>query len=399
VKKIFLLIAIFCAQKASSQPYSISFAGVGLSTTVNTVKVENLTSSISLTLNEGDILRLTGTTGVYSFENRQSSELKVYPNPMTDNSILQIYPSEAGSAVITVFDMTGKLVAKSQSYLENSLQEFRLSGMNSGFYLISVKGNSYQYSGRLLCNTKSTGIVSIEKISINIATYEKTSNIGNKGTQATVDMAYTTGDRLKFTGISGIYSTVITDIPSSDKTITFNFIACTDGDNNNYPVVPIGAQTWMAENLKTIKYNDGTLIPLVEDEVAWAALTSPGYCWYDNDEPANKTTYGVLYNWYSLYATSNGGKNVCPPGWHVPSSTQWTTLLTYLGGESIAGGKLKNPAPCIGSLLTQVRPTKWALRLFRVETVCTKVLSAILEETATGGLLPGTILPSHGMRP
>jgi len=341
VKKILLLIAILCVQKLNSQPYSISFAGVGQSTTVNSIKIENLTSSISLTLNGGDILRLTGTTAVNSFENRQSTELKVYPNPTADNAILQMHPPKAGSAVISVIDMTGKPVAQIQSYLENSLQEFRLSGVDIGFYLITVKGSSYQFSGKLLCNTTSTGKISIEKISSNLSLDKDISDSGSKGTQVIVDMNYTAGDRLKFTGISGIYSTVITDIPSSDKTITFNFIACTDGANNNYPVVTIGTQTWMAENLKTIKYNDGTLIPLVEDGVAWAALNTPGYCWYDNNETANKATYGALYNWHSLYTTTNGDKNVCPAGWQVPSSTHFTTLLTYLGGESIAGGKLK----------------------------------------------------------
>ena len=102
-------------------------------------------------------------------------------------------------------------------------------------------------------------------------------------------MEYTTGDRLKFTGISGNYSTVKTDIPESDKTITFNFIACTDGDNNNYPVVEIGTQVWMAENLKTTKYSDGTDIPLVTSNTAWIPLTTPGYCWYNNNEATTKT--------------------------------------------------------------------------------------------------------------
>jgi hypothetical protein len=78
-------------------------------------------------------------------------------------------------------------------------------------------------------------------------------------------MQYTSGDRLKFTGISGNYSTVLTDIPTGNKTITFDFIACTDGDNNHYPIVKTGAQTWMAENLKTTKYNSGADIPYITD--------------------------------------------------------------------------------------------------------------------------------------
>jgi uncharacterized protein (TIGR02145 family) len=92
----------------------------------------------------------------------------------------------------------------------------------------------------------------------------------------------------------------------------------------------------MRENLKTIKYNDGTAIPLVTDGAAWAALSTPGYCWYNNDAATYKANFGALYNWYTV----NTGK-LCPSGWHVPSDTEWTTLTTYLGGESVAGGKLK----------------------------------------------------------
>jgi uncharacterized protein (TIGR02145 family) len=110
----------------------------------------------------------------------------------------------------------------------------------------------------------------------------------------------------------------------------------TDNDGNVYNTVTIGTQTWMAENLKTTKYNDNTSIPLVTDNTAWAALTTSGYCWYNNDAATYKATYGALYNWYTV----NTGK-LCPTGWHVPTDAEWTTLTTYLGGESIAGGKLK----------------------------------------------------------
>ena len=109
-----------------------------------------------------------------------------------------------------------------------------------------------------------------------------------------------------------------------------------DVDGNVYHTVTIGTQVWMVENLKTTKYNDGTTIPLVTDSTAWPNLTTPGYCWYNNDEAAYKTTYGALYNWYTV----NTGK-LCPSGWHVPTDAEWTTLTTYLGGESVAGGKLK----------------------------------------------------------
>ena len=109
-----------------------------------------------------------------------------------------------------------------------------------------------------------------------------------------------------------------------------------DIDGNEYETVKIGRKTWMAENLKTTRYNDGTAIPLVSDEKKWAALSSPGYCWYNNDSVSYKPTYGALYNGYTV-AT---GK-LCPVNWHVPSDAEWTAMIDYLGGEIVAGYKLK----------------------------------------------------------
>jgi len=121
--------------------------------------------------------------------------------------------------------------------------------------------------------------------------------------------------------------------------------ALKDIDGNAYTSVTIGTQVWMVENLKTTKYNDGTTIPLVTDNTAWLNLTTPGYCWYNNDAGTNKNTYGALYNWYVV----NTDK-LCPMGWHVPSDAEWHNLVLYLDGNasidnipesSIAGGKLK----------------------------------------------------------
>jgi uncharacterized protein (TIGR02145 family) len=110
-----------------------------------------------------------------------------------------------------------------------------------------------------------------------------------------------------------------------------------DFDGYVYKTVRISNQTWMAENLKTARYNDGTPISLVADNPSWSNSVSACYCWYNNDIQ-NKDSYGALYNWQAV----NTDK-LCPTGWHVPTDAEWTTLSAALGGEDIAGGKLKEP--------------------------------------------------------
>ena len=110
----------------------------------------------------------------------------------------------------------------------------------------------------------------------------------------------------------------------------------TDIDGNIYLTVLIGNQQWMAENLKTTRFADGTEIPNVLNNAAWGSLDTPAWCNYENSA-ANDITYGKLYNWFAVADP----RNVCPTGWHVPTDAEWTVLTDYLGGQYVAGGKMK----------------------------------------------------------
>jgi len=119
----------------------------------------------------------------------------------------------------------------------------------------------------------------------------------------------------------------------SNPDLTYDSVS--DIDGNDYKTIQIGTQIWMAENLKTTKYNDGNSIPDVTDIIEWSHLTTGAYCWYNNDAASYKATYGALYNWFAVNTDI-----LCPTNWHVPSAAEWIVLITYLGGENIAGGKL-----------------------------------------------------------
>jgi len=108
-----------------------------------------------------------------------------------------------------------------------------------------------------------------------------------------------------------------------------------DVDGNVYNTVTIGTQTWMVEDLKTTKFNDGSPIPLVTDYDEWHALETPAYSWYEN-EVVSENGYGALYNWYAVNSCK-----LCPDGWHEPSDTDWTILTNNFGTEETAGGNLK----------------------------------------------------------
>jgi uncharacterized protein (TIGR02145 family) len=138
--------------------------------------------------------------------------------------------------------------------------------------------------------------------------------VNAKGTIYGNDMTFTTTD-------ASIGSIIF------NPDLTYGSVS--DIDGNTYKTIKIGTQTWMAENLKTTRYNDGTVIGY------------QGCTWYKNDIGTYKDIYGALYSWDAVNPGMNPLKNVCPVGWHVPGETELNLLTNYLGGASSAGGKLK----------------------------------------------------------
>jgi len=117
---------------------------------------------------------------------------------------------------------------------------------------------------------------------------------------------------------------------NSDSTVT-------DIDGNIYTTIRIGNQVWMGENLKAAHYRDGSEILYVSDNTVWSSLATGAYCWCEDDSAKYKMTYGALYNFNAVI----DNRCLCPEGWHVPTKADWQELVEYLGGEDIAGGRMK----------------------------------------------------------
>ena len=154
----------------------------------------------------------------------------------------------------------------------------------------------------------------------------------------TVDPVYATQSSYSFT----VTATDAANNTSAATAVTFSItVPCgvpVTYDGHSYATVEIGNQCWFAENLRTTVYADGSPIPEVTGNSAWAGLSTGARCDYVN-YASNVATYGRLYNWYAV----NTG-NLCPSGWHVPTDLEYTTLTDFLGGASVAGGAMKSSA-------------------------------------------------------
>lgn len=217
-KHLFLLSMIFATANIYSQSYQINFVGSGATTTLDSVKVENLTKGTSLTLIGTDDLHLKGTTGIYNlFANIET--VTVYPSPMQGQSELSFYVKESGFTKIVIFDISGKTVLETSNNLLQGTNKYKIIGLNEGSFVISICGKKFHYSLKLISRNKLQPQPEIKYIG-----NEKYTVASFKDTKATIDMAFATGDNLRFTGYSGIYNDIKTDVPTSNKTITFNFV-------------------------------------------------------------------------------------------------------------------------------------------------------------------------------
>ena len=333
-KSMCLFILVLSMLSMQAQDYLISFSGAGDTAVIATVKVDNLTSGASATLNGGDMLHLVAVSGIGPLSIDHGS-LQIHPNPMEGQSTLDFATPEAGNSVISIVDLSGRVVCRISKKLSRGMHNFRISGMYNGTYIVKVAGRNYDFSAKLVSQCSQSGEAKIEYVS----TDGNITNGNLKSNAATVDLQYTDGDQLLYTGISGKYSTLVPDVPTGSKAVIFNFVSCTDSDGNNYPTVRIGStksgfQTWMGKDL-----NVGIRIDKNQTQANNSIIEK--YCFHDSAEYC--TIYGGLYVWDEAmqFVTTQGTQGICPAGWHIPTNTEWSTLTESIGGEAVAGGNMK----------------------------------------------------------
>jgi uncharacterized protein (TIGR02145 family) len=338
-----LFIFIFGAVSiltSEAQNYDISFSASGASTSIDSVKVENLTQCTSIQIGGNDILNLTGLIGVDEIVANNNHALRTYPNPFSKECLIEVNAPSSGTANIEISDINGKVIAALQSDLEKGVHTFKLTGISSGLYLVQIQSEKYIFTGKIISNYDESGTPELSYL--NAADDAFRNNIENsennyaRNTTSTIQMQYNTDDIIKLTGISGIYRTVFMIVPTASQTVNFTFIPCTDTDGNHYSVVKIGEQWWMAENL-----NAGTFASITSPQVSGTK-----FCMDINGQEDPTCPMGGLYEWDNLmqgasFCNGSGAypndacatpvQGLCPNGWHIPSHYEWNTLAANSG--------------------------------------------------------------------
>ena len=249
--------------------------------------------------------KTTDGTGIGSFVSSLTALTpgsKYYVRAYSTNSAGTSYGNEVSFTALAILPTVTTTAASS---ITSSTASSGGNVTSDGGSTITARGVCWGTSGgptiagSKTTETGTTGIFtsSLASLTAGATYYVRAYATNSSGTSYGNEISFTT---LSFNGI--IFN----------PNLTYGSI--TDKDGNVYRTIQIGTQVWMAENLKTTKYNDGNSIPNVTDNTTWRNLATPAYCYYNNDGVTNKSIYGALYNWFTV----NTGK-LCPTGWHVPA--------------------------------------------------------------------------------
>lgn len=331
-KQTFIFLFLLTMLKMHGQDFVINFTGTGSSSSVDSVLVENLTQGTSMTFGGNNELYLNVTVGSSELSADMGSSVHVFPNPMNGSCTIDFKTASKGNTTIALYDLTGKKILQEQKFLTEGQHSFNLNGIGKGVYALKIASENFAYSTKIICLNKAENEAVIEYRGTLQAIEKGISN--SKSEFSYVYMEYTLDDYLKITGKSGIYRTVKMLKPTQSQTVNFNFIPCTDADNNHYATLQIGSQIWMAENLNVGIRVNGSQAQTDNDIIEKYAY---------NDNAGNNSIYGGLYSWDEMmqYQTTESAKGICPDGFHIPTNLEWTTLSNYLNSETASGAKLK----------------------------------------------------------
>ncbi len=267
-----------------------------------------------------------------------------YPNPFNPRTVIPFQVPKRTNAVIAVYNILGQEVMRTRSELGKGSHEIEVNlgaGLSQGTYLLRVQGDGYSLTRAM---TFVSAGISSGRAGIRISSGGQVQRSISGNSQAAAEPGMY---RLVVEGTE-VYQQKEVMIPSHDDFEDFEYeagfimvffrepVEMMDSDGNVYQTVKIGDQWWMAENLKVTRYRNGDPIPNVKNSADWESLVTGAYSTYNNLDPYAQT-YGYLYNWHVL----NDVRNIAPEGWRVPSDQDWQDLVDHLGGEEVAGGKMK----------------------------------------------------------
>jgi len=260
---------VLCAQ---AQNYLINFEASGPFTTLDSIRIENLTQSTTIVIQGDEILNLVGVVNIKS-TSEINDFVKISPNPMNGEAEIAFFAKQSGNAYFAIYDIQGRELYKLSDYCVKGIQKYFLSGLNNGVYLFSIKGDSYYYSLKIISHGSKQFSINLEKIisKKSINEENRTSHINEKGINTTIVMPYTTGDELKYTGYKYFCNSELTDIPTSSKTVTFQFSTCI-------------APTVIADSISTITTSTARGYSNITSD-GGAPVIARGVCWSTNLSP------------------------------------------------------------------------------------------------------------------
>ncbi len=335
------VLLVFISLGVKSQEYNVSFTASGAATEIDSLMIKSLFDCSSLWINGGDTVRFfvpqedpePGYTDLYSSTN---NKMTIFPNPMENQCYFSFYSLPDNNAEISVFDISGRLITNQLFEIGEGTHGFSMNNQGSGLFIISVRTQSHHYTGRVISNSEAAGDVNISYQSFAQQELPKTKSLKIKNI---LEIPFEQGDRFLIRAYAGEHIAMRTIIPVKDSVYTLNFIECVDADGNNYPVIRIGSQNWMAENLRATHFRNMDQIPTTDDILEdLTEMEQPVFQWMYDYEQAPAEISGRLYTWYAV----NDHRNICPVGWAVPSDDEWSMLTQFLGGEDVSGAKLKD---------------------------------------------------------
>jgi uncharacterized protein (TIGR02145 family) len=237
-------------------------------------------------------IRWHGATGSFS----ETHYLRAYATNKAGTSYgeeLSFYPKSKPPSLnaIKLESVIAKTTSATIKYSTEPIPSYSIAEI--GICYGTISNPTFEGNHVIVSSTSTSfAFIAIDNLTQNTTYYVKGYVTNESGTSYSQEISFTTGEG------------EISDI-----------------DGNIYQIKTIGSQTWMIENLKVSKLNNGTILPIVQENLEWSSTTTSAYCTFDNN------IYGKLYNFYAVA----DNRKLCPSGWHVPSDNEWKIMETYLG--------------------------------------------------------------------